>query len=168
MSTAPRRALLIRNPASASSREQAQRLERFVACLAEGGVTCEIRVTEYPGHALELARTEAARFEWVIAAGGDGTVHEVASGLIAGGSQAALAVAPFGRGNDIAQLVGVVGGAAAVAATGDPDQAAIRAILEPKPVTLDTIRVTWRENPPVGMESGVLSANCFARPLQRP
>ena len=104
MSVSPRRALLIRNPASATSRDQAQRLERFVARLAEGGVTCEIRVTEYPGHALELARTEAARFEWVIAAGGDGTVHEVASGLIAGGSRAALAVAPFGRGNDIAQL----------------------------------------------------------------
>jgi diacylglycerol kinase family enzyme len=112
---------------------------------------------------LELARTEAARFEWVIAAGGDGTVHEVASGLIAGGSQAALAVAPFGRGNDIAQLVGVVGGAAAAAATGDPDQAAIRAILEPKPVTLDTIRVTWRENPPVGMGSGVPAAESRER-----
>lgn len=154
MSVSPRRALLIRNPASATSRDQAQRLERFVAHLAEGGVTCEIRVTEYPGHALELARTEAVGFEWVIAAGGDGTVHEVASGLIAGGSRAALAVAPFGRGNDIAQLVGVVGGAAVgAAAASDPDQAAIRAILEPKPVTLDTIRVTWRENPSVGAES---------------
>ena len=164
MSVSPRRALLIRNPASATSRDQAQRLERFVARLAEGGVTCEIRVTEYPGHALELARTEAARFEWVIAAGGDGTVHEVASGLIAGGSRAALAVAPFGRGNDIAQLVGVVGGAAVgAAAASDPDQAAIRAILEPKPVTLDTIRVTWRENPPVGMESGVPAAESRER-----
>jgi len=164
MSVSPRRALLIRNPASATSRDQAQRLERFVARLAEGGVTCEIRVTEYPGHALELARTEAARFEWVIAAGGDGTVHEVASGLIAGGSRAALAVAPFGRGNDIAQLVGVVGGAAVgAAAASDPDQSAIRAILEPKPVTLDTIRVTWRENPPVGMESGVPAAESRER-----
>ena len=164
MSVSPRRALLIRNPASATSRDQAQRLERFVARLAEGGVTCEIRVTEYPGHALELARTEAARFEWVIAAGGDGTVHEVASGLIAGGSRAALAVAPFGRGNDIAQLVGVVGGAAVgAAAASDSDQAAIRAILEPKPVTLDTIRVTWRENPPVGMESGVPAAESRER-----
>lgn len=158
MSTAPRRALLIRNPASASSREQAQRLERFVARLAEGGVTCEIRVTEYPGHALELARTEAAGFDWVIAAGGDGTVHEVASGLIAGGSRAALAVAPFGRGNDIAQLAGVVGTAAAGAVAGDLDHAAIRAILEPKPVTLDTIRVTWRENPSAGTESGGAAA----------
>jgi diacylglycerol kinase (ATP) len=139
MSAAPRRVLLIRNPASASSRLQTDRLERFVARLADGGVHCDIRVTEYAGHALELARTHATGFESVIAAGGDGTVHEVASGLIAGGSKAALAVAPFGRGNDVAQLIGVSGSA------GRGDAAAIRAILEPKPVTIDTIRVTWRD-----------------------
>ncbi|MBM3849276.1 MAG: diacylglycerol kinase family lipid kinase [Verrucomicrobia bacterium] len=140
MSASPRTALLIRNPASGSSREQALRLERFLDRLAQGGVRCEVRVTERPGHAVELARREvvaSAGFDCVIAAGGDGTVHEVASGLIAGGSRVALAVAPFGRGNDIAQLVGVSG-------AGLPDdEAALRAILEPRPVTLDTIRVSW-------------------------
>ncbi len=157
MSVAPRRVLLIRNPSSASSRPQTDRLERFVACLAEGGVHCDIRVTEYAGHALELARTHAAAFECVIAAGGDGTVHEVASGLIAGGSRAVLAVAPFGRGNDIAQLAGVFG------SVGRDDEAAIRAILEPRPVTLDTIRVTWRENPSAGTESGGAAAESIER-----
>ena len=157
MSVAPRKVLLIRNPSSASSRPQTDRLERFVACLAEGGVHCDIRVTEYAGHALELARTHGAAFECVIAAGGDGTVHEVASGLIAGGSRAALAVAPFGRGNDIAQLAGVSG------SVGRDDEAAIRAILEPKPVTLDTIRVTWRENSSAGTESGGAAAESIER-----
>ena len=157
MSVAPRRVLLIRNPSSASSRPQTDRLERFVACLAEGGVHCDIRVTEYAGHALELARTHGAAFECVIAAGGDGTVHEVASGLIAGGSRAVLAVAPFGRGNDIAQLAGVFG------SVGRDDEAAIRAILEPRPVTLDTIRVTWRENPSAGTESGGAAAESIER-----
>ena len=118
-----------------------------MAHLAEGGVHCDIRVTEYAGHALELARTHAARFECVIAAGGDGTVHEVASGLIAGGSKAALAVAPFGRGNDVAQLIGFPGLA------GRGDAAAIRAILEPRPVTIDTIRVTWRDPDSAGSAS---------------
>ena len=157
MSVAPRRVLLIRNPSSASSRPQTHRLERFVACLAEGRVHCDIRVTEYAGHALELARTHAAAFECVIAAGGDGTVHEVASGLIAGGSRAVLAVAPFGRGNDIAQLAGVFG------SVGRDDEAAIRAILEPRPVTLDTIRVTWREHPSAGTESGGAAAESIER-----
>ena len=157
MSVAPRRVLLIRNPSSASSRPQTHRLERFVACLAEGGVHCDIRVTEYAGHALELARTHAAAFECVIAAGGDGTVHEVASGLIAGGSRAVLAVAPFGRGNDIAQLAGVFG------SVGRDDEAAIRAILDPRPVTLDTIRVTWCENSSAGTESGGAAAESIER-----
>lgn len=148
MSASPRRALLIRNPASASGREQAQRLERFIARLVRGGVHCEVRVTTHPGQALELARTDAAGFDCVIAAGGDGTVHEVASGLIVGASRVALAVAPFGRGNDIAQLVGVSGVA------GPDDEAALRAILEPRPVTLDTIRVTWQHRGETGQESG--------------
>lgn len=143
MSASPRNALLIRNPASASSREQAVRLEHFVARLAQGGVRCEVRVTGHPGHAVELARiggAASAGFDCVIAAGGDGTVNEVASGLIAGGSPMVLAVAPFGRGNDIAQLIGVSG-------TDVPDdEAALRAILEPRPATLDTIRVCWRED----------------------
>lgn len=143
MSASPRNALLIRNPASASSREQAVRLEHFVARLAQGGVRCEVRVTGHPGHAVELARiggAASAGFDCVIAAGGDGTVNEVASGLIAGGSPMVLAVAPFGRGNDIAQLIGVSG-------TDVPDdEAALRAILEPRPATLDTIRVSWRDD----------------------
>lgn len=150
MNAAPRRVLLIRNPASASSRQQADRLGRFVSLLAEGGVRCDIRVTEHAGHALELARTHADGFECVIAAGGDGTVHEVASGLIAGGSKAALAVAPFGRGNDVAQLIGVWG------SEGRGDEPAVRAILAPRPVTIDTIRVTWRDQ---ASAAGVSSGN---------
>lgn len=146
MSAPPRNALLIRNPASASAREQAGRLGRFVDRLAAGGVACEVRVTEHPGHALELARDAAARFGLVIAAGGDGTVHEVASGLIEAGSRAVLGVAPFGRGNDIAQLAGVCGSA------NRSDEAAIRAILEPRPVAIDTIRVLWHERSRPGGE----------------
>ena len=145
MSQPPREALLIRNPASASSREQATRLERFVARLAAGGVACEVRVTDHPGQAVELARESAGRFGLVIAAGGDGTVHEVASGLIESGSTAVLAVAPFGRGNDIAQIAGVCGSA------GAGDEAALQAILQPRPVAIDTIRVLWHErNAPGG------------------
>ncbi|MEY4690701.1 MAG: hypothetical protein RIT19_1026 [Verrucomicrobiota bacterium] len=145
MNPSPRRALLIRNPASASAREQTLRLERLVARLAEGGVACEVRVTRHPGHALEWAMAASSGVDCVIAAGGDGTVHEVASGLIASGSGVPLAVAPFGRGNDIAQLAGVAGVAGAAAGSGRDDEAAVRAILQPRPVTIDTIRVRWHE-----------------------
>jgi diacylglycerol kinase family enzyme len=60
--------------------------------------------TQRPGHAVELARAAAeGGFEVVAAAGGDGTVHEVANGLLqAKVHEAAFAVLPLGSANDYA------------------------------------------------------------------
>lgn len=68
----------------------------------------DVARTERPGHGTELAANAAqdgARY--VIAVGGDGTVHEVANGLLSARSDAALGVVPIGSGNDFAKLVGV-------------------------------------------------------------
>ena len=66
--------------------------------------------TDRPGHGQELA-TEAARqgATHVVAVGGDGTVHEVANGLLCTKTDAALGVVPIGSGNDFAKLVGQFG-----------------------------------------------------------
>lgn len=85
----------------------------------------DLEHTDRPGHAAELAE-RAARdgVERVVAVGGDGTVHEVANGLLAGGARAALGVVPVGSGNDFAKLVGTyrhgVERAAAVVAAARP------------------------------------------------
>src|SRR5688572_9233364 len=64
--------------------------------------TYEIQFTEYGGHATKLAREGAkAGFRIVAAVGGDGTVNEVATGLL--GTQAALAIIPKGSGNGLAR-----------------------------------------------------------------
>jgi len=52
--------------------------------------------TAYAGHAIELAR-EAAGYDLVVAAGGDGTVNEVVNGIAC--TDTALAVLPIGTGN---------------------------------------------------------------------
>lgn len=127
-----RRALLIRNPASAGARDQAARIGRLVAQLGNAGVAVEVRLTEWPGHALELAEQFGSGFDLVIAAGGDGTVHEVASGIIASGSRVPLAIAPLGTGNDVAHLLGL-----------RTEADVVQAITTARPTALDTIEVTW-------------------------
>lgn len=68
----------------------------------------EVERTAGPGHAAELAaRAAAAGAARIVAVGGDGTVHEVANGLLRQGGAAALGVVPIGSGNDFAKLVGV-------------------------------------------------------------
>ena len=71
------------------------------------GWSVELARTERPGHAVVLAgRASGDGFNRVVAVGGDGTVHEIANGLLAARSAAALGVIPVGSGNDFAKLVG--------------------------------------------------------------
>ncbi len=68
----------------------------------------EWRSTEYPGHAIEIARSAGdLEYDMVIAAGGDGTVHEVINGLmqIAPEKRPLLGIIPLGSGNDFAHIL---------------------------------------------------------------
>lgn len=61
-----------------------------------------IKPTEYAGHAISLAREAAARqHQLVLAAGGDGTLGEVANGLA--DSDTILGLLPVGTGNSFAK-----------------------------------------------------------------
>lgn len=54
---------------------------------------------------MALAERASGAHGEVIAAGGDGTVHEVVNGLMRGGARAALGVIPLGSGDDFAKLL---------------------------------------------------------------
>jgi diacylglycerol kinase (ATP) len=70
------------------------------------GWELEIEITTAPGHARELASESAARGDdAVLAVGGDGTINEVAAGLL--GSRTALGVVPAGSGNGLARTLGI-------------------------------------------------------------
>jgi YegS/Rv2252/BmrU family lipid kinase len=74
--------------------------------LAERGVAGTVRLTEGPGHALELAQAAVvARATLVCAWGGDGTVNEVARAVAETGT--ALGIVPSGSGNGLARELGI-------------------------------------------------------------
>ena len=93
-----RRVAFIINPLS-GAKDKSSIVEEAVHVF-EG---CEILYTEYAGHARELsANTDA---DVVIAVGGDGTVNEVASGLV--GTEKALGIIPCGSGDGLALHLGI-------------------------------------------------------------
>jgi YegS/Rv2252/BmrU family lipid kinase len=64
----------------------------------------EVLLSSAPGDARRLAHERAMDADTVVVAvGGDGTVHEVAEGLV--GGRAAMAVLPWGSGNDFARML---------------------------------------------------------------
>jgi diacylglycerol kinase (ATP) len=100
------RLFLIANPKAAAGRAA----RRWQALLEGARRRClvEHAITMRPGHAVELARTACGNYDAIIAVGGDGTVNEVASGiLLSVGPETPLGIVPFGTGNDVAQLLGI-------------------------------------------------------------
>jgi diacylglycerol kinase family enzyme len=99
---------IVINPISGGARPGAARLraERAGAVLRELQRAGEVIVTERRGHAHEIAAAAARRGDaLVVAWGGDGTVNEVASALVAAGTP--LAIVPTGSGNGLARELGV-------------------------------------------------------------
>ena len=78
--------------------------QRLAALAPSWRSKVELWPTERPGHAVELGRCAAERgFRIVAAAGGDGTVHEVANGVLqAGRPEVCFAVLPLGSADDYA------------------------------------------------------------------
>src|ERR687893_73478 len=74
------RLFVVFNPVA--GRRRSRRLWRVLDVLVGHGVRVDVAETHRPGHAATLAREAAGRgARIVVAAGGDGTVAEVANGL---------------------------------------------------------------------------------------
>ncbi len=85
----------------------------------------DIKVTEYAGHAREIARDARDAFDVLVAVGGDGTMNETASQLI--GTDTALGIIPLGSGNGFARHLGL---------STDPVRA-VQQLIRAEPIPLD-------------------------------
>jgi diacylglycerol kinase (ATP) len=94
---------VIYNPAAGRGRA-----ERALRDLPPALARVDLRPTAHPGHAVALARAACEEgFAKVVAAGGDGTAHEVANGILQSGrADAVFGVWPVGSANDLAYTLG--------------------------------------------------------------
>jgi diacylglycerol kinase (ATP) len=101
----PEHVFVVLNPTSGAGAGRRVRAELESAFRARG-IDYRIEETRGPGHAADLA--EAAAQDGtpaVAAAGGDGTIHEVANGLLRAGARPVLCLVPIGTGNDFVKVV---------------------------------------------------------------
>ena len=91
--------IVILNPAGNRGRSAKLRapLEKALA----GGLG-ELALTTAPGEAQRMAEEAARAGRSIIAVGGDGTLSEVANGILASGQRVPLGIVPAGSGNDYA------------------------------------------------------------------
>ncbi len=105
--------LVIANPAAGRGRHAV--LPRLVRSLQEAGLAHQVEPTRGPGHATELAHAAVTQrdLRYVVAVGGDGTVHEVVNGLVDAESgtahrdDAVLGVVAGGSGCDFIRTFGL-------------------------------------------------------------
>ncbi len=91
--------LVILNPAA--NRGRTARLRPLIArALADG--RAELAITQAPGDAERLAAQAGLAGRSVVIVGGDGSIREVGSGLLAAGAITPLGIVPAGSGNDYA------------------------------------------------------------------
>lgn len=97
------RTLFIVNPTSGKSAKR-KIFAEFAIQLATNP-EYDIIETQYRGHARELATGSKSDYKTIVAVGGDGTINEVASGIL--GTDTSLGIIPMGSGNGLAHHLGI-------------------------------------------------------------
>ncbi len=125
--------LVIVNPASADGATR-ENWPKFASDLRTHFGPYAVVMTEAAGHARILA-ADAARHgtKLIIACGGDGTISEVANGIIDSNSEAELGILPAGTGSDYRRSLGIAANAPAAA----------RSLRDGRTKVVDAVRVAF-------------------------
>jgi len=106
---ATRQTKVIVNPAAGASSTY-RKWRRIRRLLKHIGLSFDYEYTEGIGHAIELAKAAASDgYRYLIAVGGDGTVNEVANGILdsANSATTSLGIISTGTGSDFARSMGL-------------------------------------------------------------
>lgn len=85
-----------------------QKVEQVRAAFTAVNLTPDITITQAPAEGTAVAAAQAAQFDAVVAAGGDGTINEVINGLIqAAGDRLTIpfGIMPIGTANDLSDTL---------------------------------------------------------------
>lgn len=126
--------LAIVNPTSRRGRNR-NRIPAILEGIQARFPGARIELTRATGHASELVLEHGVGADLILACGGDGTVHEVAKGMVRNNMQAAMGVLGLGSGNDYARALRMP--------TSWPD--ALDAIAGGRLVASDAGHVAWKE-----------------------
>ena len=100
-------AMIVYNPSSGRGQYNG-RTKEIVVRLESLGFTCNIKPTEYPGHAKVLAKTAPDPSEgMLVIMGGDGTFNECVNGIMEAGLNPVIGYIPSGTSCDIARTLGI-------------------------------------------------------------
>lgn len=103
------RAMLVVNPVAGTG-EAVKIWDELQKILRDLGLDFDYKFTEYPEHAIEIARDAAgAGYGTVVVVGGDGTVFEVTNGLMSVDREhrPVLGIIPTGRGSDFCRTIDI-------------------------------------------------------------
>ncbi|MCL2140116.1 MAG: acylglycerol kinase family protein [Dehalococcoidia bacterium] len=107
---AVRRAKVIINPVAGVRKNTTKCWSRIQKLLQDGGLVFDEQFSQKRGHARDMAFAAVNEgYGLVIAIGGDGTIHEVANGILSAekSEQVALGIISTGTGNDLIKSVGI-------------------------------------------------------------
>src|ERR1043165_2220006 len=125
--------LVIVNPASADGATR-ENWPRIASDLRTHFGPVAVELTQSVGHARTLSAEAASKgTKLVIACGGDGTISEVANGIIDSGSESELGILPAGTGSDFRRSLGVSNNVAGAA----------RTLRSGRTKVIDAVRVTF-------------------------
>jgi YegS/Rv2252/BmrU family lipid kinase len=102
-------AKVIINPAAGANSTH-RKWPGISSLLKKAGLSFDYSFTEGQGHGIELARSAAGDgYRFVVAVGGDGTIHEVANGILLtqNARETSLGVVCTGTGSDLSRSVGI-------------------------------------------------------------